>query len=348
LDGKIVPKSDIDNLLQAAGFSKSNPYYIVPQGRITALCNAQDSHRLNLLKEVAGTKVYEEHRAESAKILEETRLKREKIAELLGFIEERLKELEMEKNELSEFELIDKKRRAMEMTILQRELKEINSALEELSTPEDGENESQELVNRIQTIEEQLMINNSTLSNLNEQCLTLKEETLELRQDKIEAGYAAQNNKTLSKSINKLEADLRELEHKIIEKEDLIGDLFPKKNKVEQQVIDKQNELGKLKTQQGSLKAKQQRTGQFRNASDRDKYLKSQIETLTEQIDQKDQQAVTLEEELKGIELREGDLQDELAALTKQKIKDANEQHTRSLNRNGLLENQRYSDYSTN
>ena len=29
------------NLLQAAGFSRSNPYYIVPQGRIT-------DHRINL------------------------------------------------------------------------------------------------------------------------------------------------------------------------------------------------------------------------------------------------------------------------------------------------------------
>ena len=342
LDGKIVPKSDIDNLLQAAGFSKSNPYYIVPQGRITALCNAQDSQRLNLLKEVAGTKVYEEHRAESAKILEETRLKREKISELLGFIEERLKELETEKSELSEFELIDKKRRAMEMTIFQRELKEINSTLEELLTPDDGEAETQELVNRIQTIEEQLMINNSTLSNLNEQSQAIKEETIEHKQDRIEAGYAVQNNKSINKNITKLESDLRGLERKIIEKEDLIGDLFPKKNKIDQQVTDVQNELSKLKTQQDSLKAKQQRTGQFKNASERDKYLRAQVEGLSEQLDQKDQQVMTLEEELKGTELREGDLQEELHALNKQRIADANEHHNHSVKRNGLLEQQRY------
>lgn len=60
------------NLLQSAGFSKSNPYYIVPQGRITALTNARDQERLQLLKEVAGTRVYEEHREESLKIMQET------------------------------------------------------------------------------------------------------------------------------------------------------------------------------------------------------------------------------------------------------------------------------------
>lgn len=81
------------NLLESAGFSKSNPYYIVPQGRvslmisytrtglllasspffqITSLTNAKDHERLALLKEVAGTKVYEQRRTESLKIMAET------------------------------------------------------------------------------------------------------------------------------------------------------------------------------------------------------------------------------------------------------------------------------------
>lgn len=62
------------NLLESAGFSRSNPYYIVPQGRITSLTNAKDHERLALLKEVAGTKVYEQRRVESLKIMEETGL----------------------------------------------------------------------------------------------------------------------------------------------------------------------------------------------------------------------------------------------------------------------------------
>lgn len=89
LDKKSASKADVMNLLESAGFSKSNPYYIVPQGRvghstprkrgllicasqITSLTNAKDHERLALLKEVAGTKVYENRRAESEKIVEET------------------------------------------------------------------------------------------------------------------------------------------------------------------------------------------------------------------------------------------------------------------------------------
>lgn len=34
LDKKSSSKADVMNLLESAGFSKSNPYYIVPQGRV--------------------------------------------------------------------------------------------------------------------------------------------------------------------------------------------------------------------------------------------------------------------------------------------------------------------------
>ncbi|KDR77452.1 hypothetical protein GALMADRAFT_65818 [Galerina marginata CBS 339.88] len=71
-DKKRASKTDVMNLLDSAGFSKSNPYYIVPQGRITALTNAKDHERLALLKEVAGTKVYEQRRTESLRIMAPT------------------------------------------------------------------------------------------------------------------------------------------------------------------------------------------------------------------------------------------------------------------------------------
>ncbi len=97
------------NLLESAGFSRSNPYYIVKQGKVSifkkdpekrcsggllliqtqtfstnlALCGvfclqinqmatAPDSQRLKLLREVAGTRVYDERKEESKVILRET------------------------------------------------------------------------------------------------------------------------------------------------------------------------------------------------------------------------------------------------------------------------------------
>ena len=120
LNRKRVQKSEVQSLLESAGthsltylltgslthspipgFSKSNPYYIVQQGKVANLCVMKDKDRLDLLKEVAGTTVYEERRSESLRIMAETTSKQESIEEVLRYIEGRLDELEQEKQELT-------------------------------------------------------------------------------------------------------------------------------------------------------------------------------------------------------------------------------------------------------
>ena len=65
LQRKRTTRNEIQSLLEGAGFSKSNPYFIVQQGKVQALCTMSDENRLRLLKEVAGTTVYDERKAES-------------------------------------------------------------------------------------------------------------------------------------------------------------------------------------------------------------------------------------------------------------------------------------------
>ena len=152
LDKKSANKADVMNLLESAGFSKSNPYYIVPQGRITALTNAKDHERLALLKEVAGTKVYEQRRTESLRIMSETDAKRNKIAELLEYIENRLTELEGEKEELKKFQEKDKERRCLEYAMYQSELRDITHNLDDIEERRKSElhnaNERQDVYNK--------------------------------------------------------------------------------------------------------------------------------------------------------------------------------------------------------
>ena len=75
------------------------------------MATAPDSQRLKLLREVAGTRVYDERKSESQVILKETEGKREKIEDLLKYIEERLQTLEEEKEELKQYQKWDKMRR---------------------------------------------------------------------------------------------------------------------------------------------------------------------------------------------------------------------------------------------
>lgn len=80
LNRKRVLKNEIQSLLESAGFSKSNPFYIVQQGKVSRLCVMKDGDRLDLLKEIAGTTVYEERREESIRIMQDSANKQERIS----------------------------------------------------------------------------------------------------------------------------------------------------------------------------------------------------------------------------------------------------------------------------
>jgi chromosome segregation ATPase len=120
------------NLLESAGFSRSNPYYVVQQGKIASLTLMKDHERLDLLKEIGGTRVYEERRKESLKIMVETENRRKQIIEVVQYIEERLKELDEEKEELKMYQQLDKQRRSLEYTIFEKELLDARQKLEEV------------------------------------------------------------------------------------------------------------------------------------------------------------------------------------------------------------------------
>lgn len=95
----------------------------------------KDSERLELLKEVAGTRVYDERKTESLKIMKETDDKVEKVDEMIGYIEERLEELDQEKEELKEYQALDRDKRALEYAMYDKELHEAQEKLAEVCSP---------------------------------------------------------------------------------------------------------------------------------------------------------------------------------------------------------------------
>lgn len=135
LNGKHLPKAEVVSLLESAGFSRSNPYYVVQQGKITAMAVMKDGARLELLKEIGGTHVYEERRAESLRVLQETAARRSAVLDTLRVIEERLAELDAEAAELRQYNELDKGRRCLEYAIYDKEL---NKARADAADAESG------------------------------------------------------------------------------------------------------------------------------------------------------------------------------------------------------------------
>ncbi|KAL8029530.1 hypothetical protein ABFS82_14G227100 [Erythranthe guttata] len=129
LDGKHITKTEVMNLLESAGFSRSNPYYVVQQGKISLLTLMKDSQRLDLLKEIGGTRVYEERRHESLKIMQETGNKRKQIIQVVQYLDDRLRELDEEKEELKKYQQLDRQRKSLEYAIYDKELHDARQQL---------------------------------------------------------------------------------------------------------------------------------------------------------------------------------------------------------------------------
>ncbi|KAL2820881.1 RecF/RecN/SMC [Aspergillus cavernicola] len=289
LDRKNATKSDVMNLLESAGFSRSNPYYIVPQGRVTALTNMKDSERLNLLKEVAGTQVYEARRAESLKIMHETNSKREKIDELLEFINERLSELEEEKDELRSFQDKDKERRCLEYTIYSREQQEISSFLDNLEEQRQNGVEDTD-INRDRFIqgEKEMAQVDAEIAECKQQIEFLKVDKAQLEDERREASKQLAQVELQAKSLSDNQAtaqalktrrddDMNTVQTAIQERQAELQELTPRFNAAKDQEDEAKAKLTEAETVRQRLYAKQGRNSRFKNKSERDRWLQAEI-----------------------------------------------------------------------
>ncbi|KAF7338458.1 Structural maintenance of chromosomes protein [Mycena venus] len=293
LDKKSASKADVMSLLESAGFSKSNPYYIVPQGRITALTNAKDTERLALLKEVAGTKVYEQRRSESLRIMAETDAKRTKINELLEYIESRLTELEEEKEELKEFQDKDKDRRCLEYALYQRELEEVGEALEEIEEDRraevHGANQRREKYNErekeIQDLEKDISEAKHTLETLGTARQDAQGELTDFIRTRTELECIVQDLQSAGLRAggkrDEYDAELRQVEEQITTREASLAALLPDWEAIRAREATERRALDEASARLGSLFAKQGRGAKFRTKAERDAFLKQEITSMS-------------------------------------------------------------------
>ncbi|KAJ5613322.1 Chromosome segregation protein SudA [Penicillium lagena] len=330
LDRKNATKNDVMNLLESAGFSRSNPYYIVPQGRVTALTNMKDSERLVLLKEVAGTQVYEARRAESLKIMNETNSKRAKIDELLDYINERLAELEEEKDELRNYQEKDKERRCLEYTIYSREQQEIASVLDNLEEQrqngvEDADN------NRDQFVEgEKAMAQiDAEIAECRQQIEFLKVDKSQLEDERREASKALAQIELQAKSLvdnqsatqalkSRHDTDLKSVQSAIREREGELQELLPRFNALKDQEDATKGQLTEAETSRQRLYAKQGRNSRFKNKSERDKWLQMEVRESHMSIKSVQGVVTQTQEDIKELESEIASLEPETERLRKQ------------------------------
>ncbi|CDK24291.1 unnamed protein product [Kuraishia capsulata CBS 1993] len=315
LDSKGTTRTDMMNLLETAGFSRSNPYYIVPQGRITSLTNAKDTERLQLLKEVAGAKVFETKLKESQKEMTNSLKRKEKIDEMLEFIENRLEDLDLEKDDLKNFEKYNNLKKALEFNIFDRELISVSDTITSIEDKHshalDGSND---LVQKLEEREKLAKKLQNQISDLNSNRKLIEidksENDAEIREllsriaelkvkvedwknsDAIADSQRITDNETLSalkKSIQKRERKLQELTP-------TLDDMSEKESTLKTQ-------LSILRAQERTLFSKRGRSLQFQNKAERDMWLRSEIELIDKNLAAKQAERDALRKSQKEKEL---------------------------------------------
>lgn len=290
LDKKHITKTEVMNLLESAGFSRSNPYYVVQQGKIASLTLMKDHERLDLLKEIGGTRVYEERRKESLKIMVDTENRRKQIIEVVRYIEERLKELDEEKEELKKYQQLDKQRRSLQYTIFEKELLEARQKLEEIEESRARVSEkSTEMHNTVVEAHEKTKNLEKELKTLNKELQSLSKEKEAAERQKTEALklYAKkeldvkdveERLKAEARTKVEVQRELRGIEKEVAQTRKDLEEVSPSYDQLlaQEEVILKQ--IADRERQLSVLYQKQGRTTQFRSRADRDSWLQKEID----------------------------------------------------------------------
>jgi len=291
-------KSEVQGLLEAAGLTKENQYNIVQQGKVDRLIQMSDAQRLELLKEIAGTKTYDERRKESIKIMGETDSRRNQIDEVIGQIETRLADLEDEKEELKEFQKLDSVRRSLEYAIYEKELKIATDKLENLEKSRENSSEHvQEILEEAERLRELIRVKGEKKEQLEQKALDLKgkldlikkdsedygkrKAELELRikdyQERINAQHKMKES--AAKNLRKLTQEIQNAEKKLRKVTSEYDNHLSAEEKLKHELTMREQRLH-------SLHAKEGRAQQFRSKAERDRFLKGKIDERMKEIAQ--------------------------------------------------------------
>ncbi|CAL5049378.1 unnamed protein product [Urochloa decumbens] len=296
LDGKHISNTEVMNLLESTGFSRSNPYYIVQQGKIASLTLMKDSERLFLLKEIGGTHVYEDRRCESLKIMKVTANKRKHIDKVVTHLEERLRELDEAKEELKKYQQLDKQRRSLEYTILEHELNDAKNALAMMDDNQVTISESMSLAeNEMVDVLEMIESCDKNINVLAKRINDTKAQNEGVEKRRTEA----------LKLVGQVELYLRDIKDMIVNEKQPKDEATRDLQSVRRESEKSMSELAEIsKVHQAILKEEEEiskRATQFANKSDRDDWLHKEIKDLEAEIFSNRKQEALLQEEIQKL-----------------------------------------------
>ena len=293
-------KQEITSLLEGAGFSKQNPYYIVQQGKVQALCTMSDLERLRLLQGVAGTVLYDEKKRDSVSHMHDNQGRLDQVNDLLQEMQDKLAELESEKEELHAYQQADRTRRALSYALYEKECHDARRQLMKIDQEREDHTETiQEIHHESRIIHDKIMnvetsivpVAQASLKRWSQQVQTLRKQAaasktaLNTRKNKLAAAERSLQSQKAEEEKNKaqsmqLRESLKSAEHDL----DVMQPTLKEARGALAALVQERTHLEE--TIQG-LYAKQGRAQQYQTVAERDAFLQTQIQGIQQQLNSK-------------------------------------------------------------
>lgn len=215
---------------------------------------------------------------------------------MLQFIEDRLGELEQEKDELKDYEQLDKLRRAYEFNLYEKELAKSNEIFRDMEATRDNERSRQqdmyanirEIQDNLQVEDDNLSLSKAALERILAKKLAKERELsqavsrksdIEIQISELDASISAQ--RVEGDHLSKLLQDiLSQIQHH----ESELQNIDPVYEKSNQELLKAQEEMELIRHRIEFLYGKQGRGAQFRTKKERDAFLQQQINTLRSEL----------------------------------------------------------------
>ncbi|GMH33553.1 hypothetical protein BSKO_01387 [Bryopsis sp. KO-2023] len=327
MEGKHTTRAEFINILETAGISRFNPYYVVQQGKIMSMASMKDAERLDLLKEIGGTRVYEERRKESFKLMEETRANRQQIQDMVSDIQRRIEELDAEKAELEKYKKLEKDRKSIEYTIHNKDIEAVDADIKKL------EEESKRLGEMASKATQGVQKARSRKKHLENEIVELEVKEKDLkRQRQLAAGRKdkAIEHKTLavldakearerlrSRKVNFEEAKdrLERLQTEMAGNQEELEKVTEALKQSKDSEAEVRRTLNGCKNREQILSQKEGRKAQFDSVADRDEWINQEVAALSTGMETKKKNVEAMSQELQDLNGEVIELSQEITEL---------------------------------
>jgi len=269
---------------------------------------------LELLYEIGGTRVYDERKTESLCIMEESRAKKQKIEEMLTFLDQRIAELDKEKEELKGYKDLDSTKRVLEYTLAMKEIADITKKLDSIEGTHQQDRkqishwykQTQDRSTDIRNGEKEIKSLNIDLEKLNKEKQVLQDELTELDKNKARleliVGNYKSNKTDVSKRRENTTSELADLQKEIEKARKSLESIIPsflaaqqKEQKIKEKIMQNERRLQDLYSKQGW-------GSRFSSAADRDKWIKKEVKSIENTAASQKEQVDKLKKEIEKIQ----------------------------------------------